>query len=567
MVIHVSPATYKLMVDAFFYKKKFRLFIILISAFLGLFIATTSATLVFKLKKQTREADEIRDVSYLVTTLDTIFENAFRSIHRFSGKSCDEHRLTDMRDAVESSAYLRSLGLIDTAGNMVCSTSRGNFFIPSAKMTQPIADIIQKMNAEKDAHVELSLIDGTHIVPDKEAIVLYATLPSGIGLGTIDASLVARTLISRGHDEVQPFLVISGKKLNVHGEVFADSFSEAEMNVQSLKYPYSVRIEKPNRDYFSVILTVLAVFLISGIMAFYLTCQCTKMFFSRARCLSHALRTGQISADVQPVFMIDNRKPVGMEVLARWVLSDGRRIPPSEFIAVAEQSGNINKIAEYLITLIAAKIDSGALVVPEGFKIGFNIHASHFKSKSLIALCESFTSKVNRFGVRMVIELTERGELEKDDGMLLIVKAIKSLGVELAIDDFGASSSGLRYLSDTFFDCIKIDRSFLEDASVNKDTGIVLQNSIALAHRLGKDIVVEGIEDDLQINMLRKAFPAYALMVQGYLWAKPFPVTVFNEWYAFQRTSGKSSSFNEQAYNKLVLSKGWGYAPNNIDLQ
>ncbi|MGP2522390.1 EAL domain-containing protein [Pantoea ananatis] len=541
----MSPATYKMMVDIFFYKKNVRLFIVLISALLGLLIAATSATIVFKIKKQSREMDDIRDSSYLVATLDTIFENSFSTIRHFSGKSCDEHMLTDMRDAVESSAYVRSLGLLDTAGNMVCSTSRGDYFIPLAKLTQPIAHVIQKMNAEKKARAELSLIDGTHIVPDKEALVLYTLLPAGMGLGTIDASLIARTLISRSHDAVQPFLVIGGKKLNAHGEILVDSFSDAEVEVQSLNYPYKIRIEKVNRTYFSVTLTIFLVFVVSGIMGFFLTYQCTKMFFSSARCLSHALRTGGISADVQPVFIMDNRKPVGMEVLARWVLNDGRRIPPSEFIAVAERSGDINKIAENLITLIATKIDSGALVVPEGFRVGFNIHPSHFKSQSLIALCESFTSKVNRFGVRMVLELTERGELEKDNETLLIIKAIKSLGVELAIDDFGASSSGLRYLSDSFFDCIKIDRSFLEEASENKDTGIVLQNSIALAHKLGKDIVVEGIENDRQLTMLRKAFPAYALMIQGYLWAKPFPVNVFNEWYAFQRTSGKRFPDNE----------------------
>ncbi|MGC0933925.1 EAL domain-containing protein [Pantoea agglomerans] len=541
----MNPVTYKLMTKIFLYKKNTRFFIIMISALCGVFIAIASTTIVFKLKKHYRNVDEIRDASYLISTLDTVFENAFHTIQTFSEKPCNEHMLTDMRDAVESSAYVRSLGLIDSSGNMVCSTSRGKLFIPSAQLSSPIAGVIQKMNDGNDALTTLGLIDGTHIVPDKKAIVLFTPFPAGMGLGTIDASLMARNLISRRHDTFQPFLVISGKKLNADGDVVPYTSSDEGMEIQSTKYPYKIRIERADSSYLPVTLSALFVFVISGLIAFILIYQCTKRFLSRSRCLAHALSNGEITADVQPVFMMHNRKPVGMEVLARWILNDGRSITPSDFIADAERSGHINKIADHLIQLIATKIDNGELVVPEGFKVGFNIHPSHFKSKSLIELCEFFTSKVNRFGVRMVLELTERGDLEKNDEVLLTIKAIKSLGVELAIDDFGASSSGLRYLCDDFFDCIKIDRSFLEEASVNKQTGIVLQNSVALAHQLGKDIVVEGIENDSQLNLLRKAFPAYDLMVQGYLWSKPFPVTVFSEWYTCQEFFKKRLSGNK----------------------
>lgn len=522
------------MTDVFYAKKNVRFFIVMISALLGFVIAVASATIVIKLKKNERYMDEKRDISHLVWTLDTVFEGSFSTIERFSDKKCDEHMLTDMRDAVESSPYVRSLGLIDNSGNMVCSTSRGMHFIPSVQLTHPIADILKKMNAGNVARAELSLIDGTHIVPNKKAIVLFGLYPSGIGLGTIDASLIARNLMSRSHDAVKAYLVISGKKMNAQGETFPDTFTDGGIEIQSLKYPYKIRIERAGSGDFVVILTAFTIFMISGLLAFFFIYQYTNRFLSMSRCLAYALRTGRITADVQPVFMMENRKPVGIEVLARWILDDERRISPSDFITDAEQSGDINNIAEHLITLIATKIDNGELALQEGFKVGFNIHPSHFRSKSLIGLCELFTAKVNRFGVRMVLELTERGELEKDDEMLLIIKMIKSLGVELAIDDFGASNSGLRYLSDGIFGCIKIDRSFLEEASVDKQTGIVLQNSVALAHQLGKDIVVEGIENDSQLKMLRKAFPAYGLMIQGYLWSKPFSVNAFNAWYSCQ---------------------------------
>lgn len=530
----MNSVTYKIMTDSFLYKKNVSFFIVATSVILSFFIAVASTALVIKLKKHEQSISDKGDASQLVSTLDSIFESAFLTIDRFSGKKCDENVLTDMRDAVEVSAYVRALSLTDTSGNIVCSTSRGMNFFPAEQLTHSIADIIRKMRFQHDTRTGLSLVDGTHIVPDKEAIALFTIFPSGMGLGTIDAFLIARNLTSQSHDAVQPFLVISGKKLNRHGEAFVDNLSDDGIEIQSLKYPYKIRIEREKSFQFTATLLASSVFFISSILAFIVTHFCVRRLLSRARCLAHALHAGEITADVQPIFMMKNRKVVGIEILARWILKDGRRIPPSEFIPDAEKCGYINNIASHLITLIADKIDNRELIISEGIKVGFNIHPSHFKSESLIGLCEYFTLKVSRFGVRMVLELTERGELEKDEEMLFIIEKIKSLGVELAIDDFGASSSGLRYLSDSVFDCIKIDRLFLEEASVDKHTGVVLQNSVALAHQLGKDIVVEGIENDSQLNMLRKAFPAYDLMVQGYLWSKPFPVSAFNKWHACQ---------------------------------
>jgi diguanylate cyclase (GGDEF)-like protein/PAS domain S-box-containing protein len=241
--------------------------------------------------------------------------------------------------------------------------------------------------------------------------------------------------------------------------------------------------------------------------------------------LRNALQRQQLDVHYQPIIDIESNRVVALESLLRWKVPGQGFIPPDRFIAVAEETGLIVPVGEFVIARACEDVvrwrESGCTPVP----IAVNISAVQLQRSNLPATILKLT---RQYGVRpsmLQLELTESAVFERREGRTGesnedAVSQLRELGVRIAIDDFGTGYSSLSYLKRWRVDYLKIDRSFVRDLVTDSSDLAIVSAIIAMARHLNIQVVAEGIEGWQQLEKLRQLGCALA---QGYLFAKPAP--------------------------------------------
>jgi diguanylate cyclase (GGDEF)-like protein len=233
--------------------------------------------------------------------------------------------------------------------------------------------------------------------------------------------------------------------------------------------------------------------------------------------LEDALDRHELSYSFQPIFDLKHGVIIGYEALARWQ-RDGRSIPPDIFISLAEETGHIHRIQEYLFEYLAGCLD----VLGDAAYLALNISPSQLASDRLYARLKRFLEETGFSPARLELELTERSLLLIGEEVIGRLERLKELGVKLSLDDFGTGYSCLSYLKDLPIDKMKIDRSFVINIDHDPKGLTVVTAVIDLAKKLGMTIVAEGVEQSSQAYLLQKMGCRYG---QGYLYSKPLTVT------------------------------------------
>jgi EAL domain-containing protein (putative c-di-GMP-specific phosphodiesterase class I) len=204
--------------------------------------------------------------------------------------------------------------------------------------------------------------------------------------------------------------------------------------------------------------------------------------------------------------------------LVRWRHPRRGFIPPDQFIPLAEETGLIILLGEFVLQ----RACTDAASWPPHIKVAVNLSLVQFRKCNLIdvilcALVESGLSPE-----RLELEITESILLENELDVLAVIRQLKNLGVSIALDDFGTGYSSLSYLTKFPFDKIKIDKSFTQNLTTRRECAAIVSSVQALA--LGLDIVTtaEGVETEQQFEMLRAAG---VNLIQGYLFGRPRPVS------------------------------------------
>ena len=243
--------------------------------------------------------------------------------------------------------------------------------------------------------------------------------------------------------------------------------------------------------------------------------------------IRHALTENQFFVLFQPQIENDKNQLVGMEALLRWRHPERGLIPPLEFIKIAEQSSLINQIGEWVMDVTCAKIrawlDKG-LNVP---RVSVNISARHLRSESLVKMLNSVTDKYGISPHMMCIEITEHALLEEGDTVKKNMRQIKEAGFGISLDDFGMGHSSLLYLKRWAVDEVKIDRSFVDGLVSSAEDRVIVKAIVALGDALGLQLVGEGVENQLQADILSESG---CKNVQGYFYSPPIEAKEMEIW-------------------------------------
>lgn len=223
----------------------------------------------------------------------------------------------------------------------------------------------------------------------------------------------------------------------------------------------------------------------------------------------------------QPQYDIGSRSVVGLEALLRWRHPQKGNIYPLHFIAIAEETGMIIPIGEWVLRTACCQAKAWHDAGHPWLRIAVNISARQFKQDSFADLVRSILEETGLPPRYLELELTESTIMERADRNIQALRELKNLGVTLAIDDFGTGYSSLSYLKHFPIDRLKIDRSFVRDLNTDGDDAAIAEAIIVMAHSLKLDVVAEGVELEEQLAFLHSR---NCDTLQGYLMSHPLSV-------------------------------------------
>jgi diguanylate cyclase (GGDEF)-like protein/PAS domain S-box-containing protein len=237
--------------------------------------------------------------------------------------------------------------------------------------------------------------------------------------------------------------------------------------------------------------------------------------------LSNAIRNGELSLHYQPQARTTSRVGdgdiVGFEALTRWQHSQRGMVPPSVFIPLAEESGLIVEIGEWILREACRQAASW----PRPLQIAVNLSPAQFLKTDLVAFVHEVLIETGLHPSRLELEITEGVLIDDFERGLSLLRRLKALGVRVSMDDFGSGYSSLTYLQAFPFDKIKIDRAFIMNLGRNPQSAAIVRAVIGLGHGLGVSLVAEGVETQEQLEFLVEE---NCDAVQGYLIGRPAPL-------------------------------------------
>jgi diguanylate cyclase (GGDEF)-like protein/PAS domain S-box-containing protein len=234
--------------------------------------------------------------------------------------------------------------------------------------------------------------------------------------------------------------------------------------------------------------------------------------------LREAIERQDFELFYQPVVDAKRRALCGVEALVRWRHPTKGLISPDKFIPLAEATGLIGPLGEWILRRACADAASW----PAHVRLAVNISAIQFKKGNLFEVILRTLMETGLPPERLELEITETSLLENQEAHLTTIRQVKNLGISMALDDFGTGYSSVNYLANFPFDKIKIDKSFTQGVLNRRDCKAVVASTLALAQGLGTVTTAEGVETEEQLEYLRAAGVD---LVQGYLFGRPVPIS------------------------------------------
>jgi len=236
--------------------------------------------------------------------------------------------------------------------------------------------------------------------------------------------------------------------------------------------------------------------------------------------LRFAVERDELLLHYQPQISLISGEIVGLEALIRWNRPGIGLVPPGAFIPIAEETGLIVAIGEWVLNEVIAQILTWQEEGVPQVKVAVNLAANHFHNPQLPGLIDRLLTESGVDPHLLELELTESTMMRNVVRVKQIVEQLKARGVSLSLDDFGTGHSSLAHLSQLPIDLLKIDRAFVNDVTTNPTNASIVAATVAMTHKLGKSVIAEGVETEAQMAFLRRLD---CDQMQGFLFSKPLP--------------------------------------------
>lgn len=250
----------------------------------------------------------------------------------------------------------------------------------------------------------------------------------------------------------------------------------------------------------------------------------TFKIFSLENSLNKAMTMNEFEVYYQPKIEIGTNRIIGAEALIRWNHPEWDLVSPKEFITLAEETGLIVPMGEWLKQTVCKQIkewqEAGMKIVP----VSVNISAKRFMQKGFIENVKRILQKNELDPSFLEIEITEASLIENEELAIEVINDLRTFGIKVSLDDFGTGYSALSYLKHFKVDSIKIDRSFIQEIGENKQDELIVKGIIQLIQSLNINVIAEGVETEEQLYFLRKH---KCNQVQGYLFSRPVKAEQF----------------------------------------
>ena len=264
---------------------------------------------------------------------------------------------------------------------------------------------------------------------------------------------------------------------------------------------------------------------------------------SLAQALKHAQQRGELSLVYQPQIALDGERIVGIEALLRWNSPQWGHVSPGEFIPIAESTGLIVPLGEWVLRTALAQLRVWRDMGLPPLLLAVNLSAVQFNQTDLPELIAQVLQEAGVPPQCLELELTEAVAMKNPEAAAARIAALESQGVQLSIDDFGTGYSSLSYLKRFRLHKLKIDQSFVRELDHDTEDQAIVMAIIQLARSLGLRTLAEGVETPEQLAFLRQHG---CQLVQGYHFSKPLPPAQLLD-FVRQRSSAALASSSTSA--------------------
>jgi len=258
-----------------------------------------------------------------------------------------------------------------------------------------------------------------------------------------------------------------------------------------------------------------------------------------------ALENGEFLLHYQPKINAKNRQISGMEALVRWQHPHKGMIPPLEFIVIAEETGLIDPLGQWVLREACAQNkkwqDSGMKQVP----VAVNLSLHQIKDHNIVNIIKGILDETGLESRFLELEITESIAMYNPQKTIAIFKELQDMGIRISIDDFGTGYSSLAYLHQLPLDELKIDRSFVSSITIKPDDAIIVRTIIAMAHSLNLSVIAEGVETEEQYAFLQSL---NCDEIQGYFFSRPVPPEEFAKLSLWHQETGGSGDIQGQGH-------------------
>ena len=249
--------------------------------------------------------------------------------------------------------------------------------------------------------------------------------------------------------------------------------------------------------------------------------------------LRRALERGELALHYQPQVDLRTNRIFGCEALLRWNQPDLGMVGPAKFIPLAEETGLIVPIGEWVVRTACLQTKAWQNAGLPAITVAVNISARQFREANLLQLVAKILAETGLDPAQLELEVTESVIMHDAQYVIATLQAFRDMGVRLSVDDFGTGYSSLSYLKRFPVDRLKIDQSFVRDITADPDDAAIAQAVITLGHTMNLRVIAEGVETPEQLAFLRRN---QCDEMQGYLFGKPMPAHEFGKLLESGRT-------------------------------